>query len=94
MNDSQWIKLNVILRVILIVIMLWVLGQVVYYHYGYSDPDDQLLIDKVGNNITCKQALYYYAEKELGIFNNTNREENLKKFNISDWEINTPLINP
>lgn len=88
MEEIKWQKRNFWVRIILIGILIYIAGYVIYYHYGYVDPDDQVLYDALSNKtITCKQALYYFAENELGIYNRNTRKENLDTLNISDWNI-------
>lgn len=85
MNDSQWVKLNVALRFIMLGVLVWVGLQVLWYHYGYQDPDDSKLIDKIGRNVTCKQAFFYYAENALGLWNASSRDRELKIYNVSEF---------
>lgn len=56
-----------ILRLISIVILLAIGISILYFRFGYVDPDDSMIIDKIGRNITCKEALLYYAEREWQI---------------------------
>lgn len=57
---------NFYLRIVLIVIMFVIAMSVLYFRFGYNDPDDSALFNQMGDKvIDCKTALYYYAEKEL-----------------------------
>lgn len=68
MDNNTWIKINVVLRIVMILILLGIGSLIIYYKFGYVDPDDSAIITLIGDNITCKEALYYYAEKELKVF--------------------------
>ena len=60
-------KRNMVLRIISIVILIVIALSVLYFRFGYSDPDDSSLFNQMGDKvIDCKTALYYYSEKELG----------------------------
>lgn len=83
--------MNVYLRIIVIVILLWIAIQIVYNRFGYQDPDDSWITYDLGNltlKVTCKDALYYYADKEWHIYEKKNisykyPEIDLSKFNLS-----------
>jgi hypothetical protein len=86
--EIKWQKRNFYVRIVLIGILLYIAGYVMYYHYGYEDPDMQILYSEITNTtITCKQALYYFAENELKIYNTKNRTDTLQRLNISNWNI-------
>ena|SRR3990172_1484321 len=85
-----WERINAGLRIMIIMILIAILFSITYYKFGYEDPDDSKLMSYLNGqnvNITCKQALYYYAENKLQIFNESQREENLQKFNITNWDV-------
>lgn len=67
MDDSTWIKVNVGLRVLIIIILLFIASAIVYYRFGVPpNLGDQQLKDALGNKITdCRTALVYYAENAL-----------------------------
>lgn len=82
----KWIKLNVYLRIGVLIILVLIGMFVIYHKYGYVNPDDSKLFDSLGNEIiTCREALYYYAENELDIYEG--------KSNINPNEINITLDN-
>lgn len=88
LEEIKWLKRNFWVRIILIGILIFIAGYVVYFHYGYLDPDMQTLHNEMTNQtITCKQALYYFAENEMHIYDKDNRTQNLQRLNISDWNI-------
>ena len=88
MEDNSWIKLNVYLRIIMIALMLLIIISIIYFRFGYTDPDDSQLKYDLGNitkTITCRDALYYYADKELHIYEkkNISYNPNLYMINLS-----------
>ena len=89
-NSDYLIKLekrNMILRIISIVILLAIGISILYFRYGYLDPDDSMIIDKIGRNVTCKQALLYYAENEWGLNLESNTTIPIKQLDFSNFSI-------
>lgn len=91
MDEKTWIRLNVFLRVIVMAILVIIGIEIFYFKYGYVDPDDTKMKYDLGNitrSITCRDALYYYADKEWHIYDKKNisykyQELILDNFNIS-----------
>jgi hypothetical protein len=72
---------NFYLRLTIILVLILIALLVVYFRYGYTDPDDVGIIDKIGRNVSCREALNYYAEHKWGYTD--NQEPDLSLMNIS-----------
>lgn len=88
MDDTAYLisleKRNFWIRLGILLILLVIAVAVIFFKYGYTDPDDSALFDRLGTKIiSCKDALYYYAEKELKIFNESKQIVNLSSYNYS-----------
>lgn len=70
MDDKHWIRLGVYVRIALIALMLLIGIEMLYFKFGYVNPDDAKMTYDLGNitrEVTCRDALYYYADKEWHI---------------------------
>jgi hypothetical protein len=91
MDDKIWIRMNGVLRFIMIIVLIWIGIQILYNKFGYEDPDDSQISYDLGNltlTVTCRDALYYYADKEWHIYERKNisykyPEINISKLNLS-----------
>lgn len=90
MNDQQWIRLNIVLRSVMVFILLAILGAVLFNKYGTPpNLEDNQLLDQLGMKVAdCREALIYYAEHELISIQPSEADRlriqyNLSRFNLT-----------
>lgn len=69
MDNNQIVQLekrNFYLRIGIMAMLIVIALLVLYFRFGYTDPDDIGLIDRIGRNVSCKQAMEFYIAEKWG----------------------------
>ena len=68
MEIESWQKYYLYARIVIIFLLGMIVLGIVWFRFGYVDPDDSALFDMMGNRtVSCELAMYYYAEHEWGV---------------------------
>ena len=72
--------LEKLLRIVTIVILLAIAISIIYFKFGYVDPDDSAVYREGELIINCKDAMLYYLDKELHINESTRIEQKVELY--------------